>query len=337
MKIVLLLALSLSLAAQKAVLSPAPRLEMPTQTDGNTPAFWTGGILNIFTSNGISLISRGPGLHGPWETADVDLTMQRHIPFWVEAVWRDDDGTLYLWYHHEPEGVCSGSTLTSPRIGAAISRDDGATIEDLGIIIESGDADDCTAKNGYFAGGHGDFSVIPDRERGFFYFLFTNYAGQLEDQGVVIARMPFESRGEPVGAVMKYHNGGWYEPGLGGMTTPVFAATNAWQGADADSFWGPAVHWNTYLEKYVVLLNRACCKTLWPQEGIYAAFTADLSDPGSWSKPVRLLDRAGIGYAPGYYPQVMGLGEDGTDTLAGERARFFVHGVSKWEISFTRD
>ena len=35
----------------------------------------------------------------------------------------------------------------------------------------------------YFSGGHGDFSVVLDREQKFFYFLFTNYGGPVETQG----------------------------------------------------------------------------------------------------------------------------------------------------------
>ncbi|MFM8617946.1 MAG: hypothetical protein ACKOE8_04360, partial [Opitutaceae bacterium] len=35
-----------------------------------------------------------------------------------------------------------------------------------------------------------------------------------------------------------------------------------------------------------------------------------------------------------FYPQVIGLEREGSDTLAGRVARFFLHGRSKWEIEF---
>ena len=35
-----------------------------------------------------------------------------------------------------------------------------------------------------------------------------------------------------------------------------------------------------------------------------------------------------------FYPQVMGLSATGTDTRAGQTARLYVGGISKWEIDF---
>ena len=46
------------------------------------------------------------------------------------------------------------------------------------------------------------------------------------------------------------------------------------------------------------------------------------------------MDAKAIGFAPGYYPQVVGIDEGGTDTLAGGTARLFIKGISKWEIVF---
>jgi hypothetical protein len=52
---------------------------------------------------------------------------------------------------------------------------------------------------------------------------------------------------------------------------------------------------------------------------------------------VKSLDAKAIGFAPGYYPQVVGTEEGETDSLAGEKARLYVKGVSKWEIVFIRE
>jgi len=57
---------------------------------------------------------------------------------------------------------------------------------------------------------------------------------------------------------------------------------------------------------------------------------ADPSDPGGWSEPVKLLD--GVGW----YPQILGFGQTGTDTYAGRIARLYIFGVSGWEIVFER-
>jgi hypothetical protein len=40
---------------------------------------------------------------------------------------------------------------------------------------------------------------------------------------------------------------------------PIFPATEPWHDEDlnVDAFWGPSVHWNTHLQQYVMLLNKA--------------------------------------------------------------------------------
>lgn len=277
------------------------------------------------------MINEAPSWGGPWTSQRVDVSLHRHFRVWVEAAWVDTDGTVFGWYHHEPSGICPGDKLTTPKIGAVVSYDGGRTIIDLGIVLESGEAPNCSAKNGFFAGGHGDFSVILDRDGEYFYFLFTNYGGGQEEQGIVIARMAFEDRHHPVGSVRKYYQGEWDEPGIGGRMTPIYAVGQAWEAEDADSFWGPAIHWNTQLQQYVMVMNRSCCSPNWPMEGVYIAYSMDLSNPATWGRANKILDGREAG---GYYPQVVGMSPGETDSLVGAKARLFVQGVSRWEISF---
>lgn len=318
--------------AQRVELRSASAVYMPAPVDSNSPAFWRDGQFFLINSANLPLITNAGSQFLMEETGEMDVNGLFHLPAWVESAWLDEDGTLLMWYHHEPTPVCPGSSLTVPVIGAAVSYDGGSSIYDLGIVLESGDASDCASKNGFFAGGHGDFTVIPDRDQGYFYFLFTNYSGDASGQGVAIARMAFADRYNPAGAVWKYFAGAWNEPGLGGRVTAVFPAARTWQREDTDSFWGPSVHWNWYLGSYVVLLNHACCKPRWPQEGIYISFNPELSDPAGWSQPERLLQN--IGFSPGYYAQILGTGPEETDTLAGPAARLYVQGISKWELYF---
>jgi hypothetical protein len=112
--------------------------------------------------------------------------------------------------------------------------------------------------------------------------------------------------------------------------TPIFPAKASWMAADTNAFWGPSIHWNTYLDSYVILMNHACCTTGWPQEGIYASFSAKLDDPASWSKPKKVLNDSG------WYPQVIGAGPQGTDRQAGRVARLYIAGFSRWEIVFVK-
>jgi hypothetical protein len=253
---------------------------------------------------------------------------------WFEAVWQDKDGTLLLWYHTEPR-VCQNGKKARPQIGAALSRDGGYTVEDLGIILDAPDAANCAAGNEFFAAGHGDMSAVYDPKTEHFYFFFTNYGGNVIHQGVVTARMAFADRYTPVGHVKKFHNGAWEEPGLGGMTTPIFPAGRSWAEANMLSHWGPAVHWNSYLDQWVMLLNEACCKENWQQTGVWISYGKDLTDPRSWTAPVLLLGRWELPKQPGYYPQILGLEPGvGTDTEGGKVSRLYVHGLSDWEIVF---
>jgi hypothetical protein len=330
----LLAAAPLSLA-QRAEIRSAPTRKMPAQVDSNSPAFWRDGAVHLFNSIGSSVMSQGNDQFSLAAPQSVHVTSDTHFPMWIEAVWQDSDGTLYAWYHHEPVGLCPNSKLTAPEIGALVSTDGGKSFTDLGIVLSAPDPIDCSAKNGFFGGGHGDFSVIPDREGAHLYFLFDNYGGDVSTQGVAIARMSLDYRADPVGAVWKYYNGDWTQPGLGGHLSPIFPATVAWQKSNADSFWGPSIHWNTFLESYVILMNHSCCAPNWPQEGIYVTFNPDLSNPSGWSPPGKILGK--VDYDAGFYPQVLGINPGETDTLAGPIARLYVHGRSDWEILFWKD
>jgi hypothetical protein len=321
--------------AQSIELRAAEPNQLISPADSNSPAYWYDGEFSILTSEGAPILSRGSDQFNQSSSQEVQIYRKDHFPMWIESVWQDQGGTLYGWYHHERLNVCGESKLTEPRIGAVVSYDGGYSFRDLGIVLESGDAVDCDSKNGFFAGGHGDFSVILDREQNYFYFLFDNYGGELASQGVAIARMPFAELNHPVGSVRKYFEGDWSEPGLGGRVTPVFPTAVSWQSTATDSFWGPSIHWNTYLEQYVVLLNRTCCEPEWPQEGIYLTLNSDLSNPAGWITPLKLMNRDD--FDGEYYPQVIGIGPEETDTLAGQVARLYVRGRSSWEIVFHKE
>jgi hypothetical protein len=65
-------------------------------------------------------------------------------------------------------------------------------------------------------------------------------------------------------------------------------------------------------------------------------FARDLSDPGTWTEPAKIPFDKKIGFVPAYYPQVFGTGPGETDSLVGEVGRFFLQGVSKWEVVFSK-
>jgi hypothetical protein len=305
--------------------------------DSNSPAEWDNdGNLFVFTSSQHPYRSSGASLFGlAWPATAVTIFHRAGVTGgkWLEATYRAEDGALYGWYHNEPPGLCGNSSrLTAPRIGALVSRDDGMTWQDLGVILEAPQGSlNCGTQNYYFAGGNGDFSVILDQSGRYFYFFISVYHRQFSEQGVAIARMSFEDRDNPIGKVWKWSNGAWNEPGLGGRATTTFPALIDWHRANANAYWGPAVHYNTHLETHVMLLNRAVDR-MWSQEGIYISFNKNLDDPLGWSAPERLP----IYQQLGWYPQAIGIEGAETDKLAGHVARLFISGRSFWEIVFHR-
>lgn len=337
---VLILLSASTLLAQKVELRKATPNAFPGAADCNSPAHWKDDKLYVFNSVRWPVRSEGPNQFHLGRVVAPAFIHYNLDSRWIESTWLDEDGTLFAWYHHEPRGLCPGTTLTAPRIGVLRSRDNGFTFEDLGIVLDAQAPVDCSAKNGYFAGGNGDFSVILDSARTYFYFFFGNYAGDVSEQGVAVARMAFKDRHNPVGKVFKYSNGTWSEPGLGGKLTPIFPTKIDWKREDTDSFWGPSIHWNTYLEKYVILLNRSCCSPGWPQEGAYITYNERLDEPKGWTAPLKIWEGPKKGFhGPAWYPQVMGLDVAAreTDKLAGKIARFYVAGRSEWEIVFLKE
>src|SRR5688572_16684847 len=105
----------------------------PAEVDSNSPAFWADGRLHVFNSLHHPFLSEGRNVAGLEDPVGVTFRGGVSGPRWMEAVIRDEDGTLYGFYHHEPTGLCEGGSKTAPQIGAARSRDDGLTWYDLGI------------------------------------------------------------------------------------------------------------------------------------------------------------------------------------------------------------
>jgi hypothetical protein len=334
----------------RAVVRSAPKVQFPgvvpqggnSQEPGDidctSPAHWDGDTMHMFYSTGHPFRSSGPDvfhLSRPSQRVSFDNEATWKMGArWIEATHKAADGKLYMWYHNEPP-LPGGRT--APRIGAMVSTDNGLHGRDLGLVAEAPPGSNHEASaNYYFVGGNGDFTVVADRKNEYLYFFLSTYNKDIAEQGVALGRMRYEDRDAPAGKAYKWHKGAWTEPGLGGHVTPIFPVRTDWHQSDADAFWGPSVHWNTHLESWVMLLNRAKDKN-WAQEGIYASFNPDIANPAGWTTPVKILD-AGELEKSKWYPQVMGLdaAKRETDQRAGQVARLFVAGVSKWELLFLR-
>ena len=194
--------------------------------------------------------------------------------------------------------------------------------------------------NRFVLGGIGDVTAALDADGKDVYLYFSQYVRDGRSQGVAVARIAWADRDAPAGKASIWNDGAWlpasekasieigweYPSG-----TPLVRSERPFHDRSGtnDVFWGPSIHWNTYLERYVMLLNRAK-DDQFGQEGIYVSFSPTLQ-PQDWSAPAKILNGGS------WYPQVIG-GEAGagTDRLAGRRARFFMTGRSERIIEFER-
>lgn len=336
----------------RVAISPAPRQQLVLSgdpvVDSNSPVIWDlvdgqptlfvmtsfDGRANVSAGRGVGAVVMGEG--ATWD----------HWPLggaWMEAVVKADDGTWYGYYHNEvaPSACARPAGKVQPQIGAARSTDQGRTWTNLGIILAAPAAVDCDTTNQYFTGGVGDFSVMLSPDRAQLYVLYSQYAPSLGSQGVAVARMAWADRDAPEGKLDVWNGGGWspvqavrdddgelvrWEWPVG---QPIFPTTDSWHDGDtANAFWGPSVHWNEHVGAYVMLLNRASTPAF-GQEGIYVAFSPDLSNPARWTRPAKVLDGGQ------WYPQIVGLEPGtGTDKEGGETVRLFVSGVSEYLMTF---
>ena len=323
-----------------AELQPATRLAFPVETDSNSPVFWRmrNGVttVNVLNSTGAPTLSSGQDLDA---LAVVRAARMEAAPaggWWMEAVVPDYRQVLYGYYHNEQPDVCPGNSRSAPRIGAAKSYDGGRSWIDLGFIIEApaGSAQ-CQTSNHYFVGGVGDCSTLLDADRQWLYIFFSAYPRDIEGQGVAVARLRWSDRDSPAGRVAIWSDGIWRYPveredgqRAYDAAKPIFPTTRSFHARSVDGFWGPSVHWNTFLKQYVMLLNRARDGEF-AQEGIYLSTARSLDDPTAWSAPLRILSGGR------WYPQVIGTDTgSGSDRLAGQRARLFIGGVSEYELVF---
>ncbi len=336
-----------------ATFTPAPALSFPNPTDSNSPAFWNGERFYIFNSwGGRPRRAKGTSVDDAADTnpdgASSSYTNEGMAGRWLEAVIRDDQtGRLYGWYHEEIEMECPQGRRTWPEIGAAISQDDGESWDDVGVILTPRDGTvTCDTDHPVTNGGIGDFSVILDRNNDpashYLYFIFSSYGGELAEQGISFARMLWIDRDKPLDRfsgqsfASKWDGSGWTAAGIGGRSVAIFhdGQQVSWTSADNNGFWGPSVHWNNDLQKYLVLMDRSNGGN-YQTQGVYMTYTGTLDDPGSWAQP-KLI----IADNQGWYPQVIGApGVAGTDKAAGAgtgpRTRYFNQGRSTLYVSFT--
>ena len=329
----------------------APRVAVPAAVDSNVSMAWdlVDGTWRLFafpSAGGVPMRLEGAGIDAMQQTGPLEIIGPGH-GIWFESIIPDDSGAWYGYYHHEvPAFECGRPDRSIPRIGSARSLDRGVTWQDLGPVLEAppGSAA-CGSANRYVIGGVGDVSALLAPGATDLFLYYSQYSRVPSEQGVMVARLAWADRESPSGKLTIWHDGVWLPARLvraaaDGVPaawefpsgTPLVRVTQPWHDSNGavDAFWGPSIHWNTYLEQYVMLVNRAK-NEYYNSEGIYVAYTRDPSDPRSWTRPQKILNGGE------WYPQVAGLETaTGTDRQAAQRARFFMTGRSEHYIEFTR-
>jgi len=240
---------------------------------------------------------------------------------WIEGVLADGQGTLYAIYHDENDQPCFASYHNLRgryRVGMAKSVDEGLHWTDLGIVLKGVDSvgPRCDSQSTDTVGGEGDVTLYVDTRNTptYVYIFFSSYDGTIDQgyQGVGVARMPLADIEHPVGRFQKWYQGKWGDAGAGpgAPLTPIFPATLEMHPtvlrpplpapcvATSDFVWGPHVYFDANVSQYVMLLNRisdpsGVCAAYqdggswhygnWNNVDIRVSFTADLSDPASWT------------------------------------------------------
>lgn len=331
-----------------ARLTSASRVNLPGEIDSSNPAVWAldQGIQRLFVISswgGVPVRSIGSSITSLQRDQPVAFASHPGHGVWMEAIIPDDSGVWYAYYHHErPADLCGRPDRQLPRIGSMKSTDNGATWTDLGIVIDAPPGSEaCDSSNRFVLGGVGDVTAALDRDHQDLYLYFSQYSRERTSQGVAVARLAWADRDEPAGKVTIWNHGAWLPATIDRdrdigwrypSGTPLVEAARPFHDGSSnnDVFWGPSIHWNTYLEQYVMLINRAKDE-VFGEEGIYVSFSPTIADPSSWSAPKKILNGGE------WYPQAIGTETgSGTDRTAGRRARFFMMGKSSRMIEFER-
>ena len=330
-----------------ARLVSASRLDLPGEIDSSNPLVWSlvNGVNRLFALTswgGAPVRPAGATLETLQHGAPVAFSSHPGDGVWMEAIVPDESGAWYGYYHHErPADLCGRPERQLPRLGAMRSTDQGATWEDLGIVLDAPPGSEaCDSSNRFVLGGVGDVTAALDPSGQDLYLYFSQYSRDAAGQGVAVARLAWADRDAPLGKATIWNAGAWLPAAQADESapftypagTPLVKATRPFHDRSAanDVFWGASIHWNTYLEQYVMLLNRAK-DDQFGQEGIYVSFAPTVSDPRAWSAPVKILSGGE------WYPQAIGNEPGtGTDRLAGRRARFFMTGKSERMIEFEK-
>jgi hypothetical protein len=220
----------------------------------------------------------------------------------------------YRW----PQGLTGPQSPAAVcRIGIMKSVNGGYSWEDKGIVLE-----DLQPRmilkpfntSNTFAGGVGDPSAIASGDYLYIFYGEYGYPGVYDStrydrktewsgQCISMARISLKDLDSPVGKVKRWDGNDFAIPhnGIGkpvaSLQIPMEEGGGAASSPDGGFHWGPSVSWNTYIEKWVMLMGHVTGSS-WRGSKIFISFNPnkDLGEGNNsqqWSKPELLLDKPG--------------------------------------------
>lgn len=249
--------------------------------DGNISYLWIDGQLNVWLSGGPrTYLLRGPDFDhlSPHKLDDNGNAVPVFAPSGMgfdrdyagsTAVMQASNGTDLLMIYHGEDNSC-GDGNTKAGIGLARSSDGGQTWTREGQIITSPQMPaDCS-----FEGfkGAGNPTVLLSADGDYFYMYYMEWVSTRPDE-ISLARAPRSSDGAP-GTWVKFHNGDFSQPGLGGLSDAVIhrpSETAGYAGV-------PNVTYNMSLGRYLAVVVG--------HDGFYHASSIDGTD---WTTPSRFF------------------------------------------------
>nr|MCU0409180.1 hypothetical protein [Bacteroidales bacterium] len=217
-----------------------------------------------------------------------------------------------------PQGLQGPSSPAAVcRIGIMKSVDGGRSWDNRGIFIEDLDPRLILKPHNTsetFAGGVGDPCAIASGDHLYLFYGEYGYPGVYDEetysrdtewsgQCISVARIALADLDNPEGKALRWDGKAFSVP-YDGIGKPVESLMIPREegGGPASSpgggfHWGPSVHWNTYLNCWVMLMGKVV-GTSWKGSQVFISFNfnPDFSDPEKsqeWTSPVLLYEKPG--------------------------------------------
>jgi hypothetical protein len=298
-------AIEVAVGPQEIIYSASQRKskKLGTWPDGSMGAVSNGdGTYDFYGPNGQQpAMTTGPLWNPGASKQNVSITGLPKKTFnYVSGgpIYQDPESGARLMLYHAEKHLKGKAKNFYSMLGLAVSTDpDGRIFRDLGTIVEPNAAPGQTGVSADVGGG--SFAVFDSH----LHVYFRDYLAAGGTSELAVARAPLAElvtnalNGQGT-SFSKYYDGGWSQPGLGGLSSPLEIGnpSNAWS----------AVSYNDYLDQVVLVTSQ------WQSanDGGSDLYLSTSHDGVSWSPRQALVTEWG----EQMYPSLIGTGHDPTRT-----------------------